>query len=151
MNNLGQYESHQPSNKRDSDFVCHGMYAKNVHIREFLLWHSGLRIWHCLCSSSGHCWGKGSIPSLVQWVKGLELLQLWHSLQQQQLIFDPWPRNFHVLQCSKNKQTNKQKNKTISIYIGKRDSKNRTYMLSVFCTARNSWVYYKLKWEFWLP
>ena len=29
-----------------------------------LLWLSGLRIWHCHCSSSGCCCGVGSIPSL---------------------------------------------------------------------------------------
>ena len=26
------------------------------------LWSSGLRIWHCHCSSRGHCCGSGSIP-----------------------------------------------------------------------------------------
>ena len=28
------------------------------------LWHTGLRIWHCHCSSSGYCCGVGLIPSL---------------------------------------------------------------------------------------
>ena len=27
-----------------------------------LLRHSGLSIWHCPCSSSGHCCGTGSVP-----------------------------------------------------------------------------------------
>ena len=27
-----------------------------------LLWHSGLRMYHCHYSSSGHCCGVGSIP-----------------------------------------------------------------------------------------
>ena len=36
---------------------------------EFPLWHSGLRIWHCL-------WGStGLIPGLAQWVKDPALLQ----------------------------------------------------------------------------
>ena len=26
------------------------------------LWHSGLRTWHCRCSSSGRCYSAGSIP-----------------------------------------------------------------------------------------
>ena len=29
---------------------------------EFPLWHSRLRIWCCLCSGLGCCWGTGSIP-----------------------------------------------------------------------------------------
>ena len=39
---------------------------------------------------SWECWEAGSIPSPSQWVKGLELLQLWFRLQ---LGIDPWPRN----------------------------------------------------------
>lgn len=27
-----------------------------------LLWHSGLRIWHCRGTSLGHCCGAGSTP-----------------------------------------------------------------------------------------
>jgi len=41
--------------------------------KDFLLWRSGLKIWYCLCSSLGHCWGSGS-----QWVKDLwPRSQLW--------------------------------------------------------------------------
>ena len=29
-----------------------------------LLWHSGLRIWHCHWCGSGRCWGIGLIPGL---------------------------------------------------------------------------------------
>ena len=29
-----------------------------------LLWHSGLRVWHYYCSSSGHCCDVGLIPGL---------------------------------------------------------------------------------------
>ena len=52
---------------------------------------------------------------MVQWVKALALLQLWHRLQLQ-LTFDPWPRNFHILQVWPTKkkiktQAKKKKNK----------------------------------------
>ena len=43
---------------------------------EFPLWCRGLRIQPCLCS------GTGLIPSLVLWVKDLDL-QLWRKLQMQ--------------------------------------------------------------------
>ena len=33
---------------------------------------------------------------MVQWVKNLVLLQLWHR-SQLWLRFDPWSRNFHML------------------------------------------------------
>ena len=46
------------------------------NILEFLLWHSRLRIWHCLCNGSGPCWGTSVTPILEQWVKNLALLQL---------------------------------------------------------------------------
>ena len=36
------------------------------------------------------CGGTTSIPSPMQWVKDLVLLQLW-------LGFHPWPGNFHML------------------------------------------------------
>ena len=36
---------------------------------EFPLWHSVLRIQHCLCNGSGHCPGAGSIPGPAQWIK----------------------------------------------------------------------------------
>ena len=45
----------------------------------------------CLCGIAG------LIPSPAQWVKDLALLQLWHK-SQMWLRFDPWPRNFHMLQ-----------------------------------------------------
>ena len=40
----------------------------SVHLKNsclgLLLWHSGLRSWHCHCSSSGHCCGTSSISGL---------------------------------------------------------------------------------------
>ena len=32
------------------------------HCEELPLWHSGLRIWCCHCSTSGGCCGSGSVP-----------------------------------------------------------------------------------------
>ena len=40
------------------------------HSEEFLLWHSALRIWCCLCGSTG------SISHSAQWIKDLALMQL---------------------------------------------------------------------------
>lgn len=37
----------------------------------------------------------GSIPSPVQWIENLTLLQLWHGLQLR-LKLNPWPGNFCV-------------------------------------------------------
>ena len=37
------------------------------------------------------------VPTVEQQVKGLALLHLWHR-SQLQLRFNPWPRNFHMLQ-----------------------------------------------------
>ena len=45
---------------------------------EFLLWHSELRIQHCLCS------GTGSIPSPAQWIKDLV------SVRRKKEV-SPWP------------------------------------------------------------
>ena len=53
----------------------------------FLLWHIGLIIW--LVSVAG------SIPGPVQWVKDLELPQLWRRLQLR-LGFDPSLGNSHM-------------------------------------------------------
>ena len=61
---------------------------------EFSLWHRGLKIQHCLCD------GKGSIPSLAQWVKDLVLLQLWPR-SQLRLNSIPGPR---TSTCQKNKK-----------------------------------------------
>ena len=36
------------------------------------------------------------IPAISQWGKDLVLPQQWYRLQSQ-LVFDPWPRNFHML------------------------------------------------------
>ena len=66
-----------------------------VHLSEFPLWHSRFRIWRCLCSSFCRCFGAGSTPDLVQWVKDLALLQL---RCKSQLQLNPWARNFHMLQ-----------------------------------------------------
>ena len=55
---------------------------------EFPLWHSDLRIQRCLHSGLGCCWGMGSIPGPVQWVKDPGLPWLWCGSR---LEFDPWP------------------------------------------------------------
>ena len=60
------------------------LYSHEQLIRipvEFLLWHSGFRIWNCFCDGSGCCWGTGSTYSPAQWVKDLALPQLWCRLQ----------------------------------------------------------------------
>ena len=59
-------------------------------------WHRWLSILHCLCSS------VSSIPSLVQWVKDLALLQQW-------LKFDPWPEIFHMLPSGKKKKKERKR------------------------------------------
>ena len=59
------------------------------------------------------CGIASSIPSLVQWVKDLALLQLW-CRPQRRLGFDPWPENFHMLQV----QPKKGKNEFLSQFIG---------------------------------
>ena len=54
-----------------------------------MLWHSRLRIWHCL-------WGSvGLICILVQWVMDLALLQL-RCRSQLRLWFDTWPGDFYM-------------------------------------------------------
>ena len=63
--------------------------TKKITRGEFPLWHSRLRIWHCLCG------GEDSIPSQMQWVMGLVLLQQWRRLQLH-LGFDTWPWNLHM-------------------------------------------------------
>ena len=44
-----------------------------------------------------------AVPTVVQWVKGLALPQLWHRLQLW-LRFDPLPENFHMLQVEQKKK-----------------------------------------------
>ena len=63
---------------------------------DFLPWHSGLKIWWYLCSSTGSTSGP------VQQVKNLVLPQLW-CRSQLQPGFDPWPRNFHIVWVWKKK------------------------------------------------
>ena len=41
-----------------------GHYQKKKKNKRAPLWPSGLRIWHCYCSSSGRCCGTYSIPGL---------------------------------------------------------------------------------------
>ena len=49
------------------------------------------------------------VPTVVQWVKDLAFLQLWHR-SQLWLRFAPWPGNFHMLWVQpKNKNKNKIK------------------------------------------
>ena len=50
-------------------------------------------------------YGTG-VPAVEQWVKDPVLPQLWHRLQ---LTFDPWPRNFHMLQVQPKNVKNKNK------------------------------------------
>ena len=57
------------------------------------------------------CGGTGSIPSPVQWVKDLSLLQLWHRLQLG-LGFNPRPKNFHMLWGQPKRKKKNQKGKT---------------------------------------
>ena len=54
------------------------------------------------------CGGVGLISSLMQGVKDLVLLLLWHRLQLWH-GFDPWPGNFHVLQVWVKKEKTKRK------------------------------------------
>ena len=44
------------------------------------------------------------VPTVVQWVKDLALLQLW-------LRFNPWPGNFHMLWVWRKKKKKKRKTK----------------------------------------
>ena len=67
-------------------------------------------------AASWERWDAGSIPSLVQWVKDLTLLQPWLNRSKLQLRSDPWPGNSLSLgaaQSEKNQKTKKE-NKDIS-------------------------------------
>ena len=70
---------------------------------------------------------------MVQWIKDLALLQLWHRLQLW-CGFDPWPWNFHMPQVQPKKFKNK--NKKISIFplhdVSVR-SPNPSVLLSPLC------------------
>ena len=53
-------------------------------------------------------WDAASIPGPVQWVKDLELLQLWHrSLLQ--LVSDPWSGNSICLEAAEKEKERKKK------------------------------------------
>ena len=97
--------------------------------REFLLWRSKLRIWHCLCH------GPCSIPGPALWVKDLVVLWLWRRWQLQ-LRFDPWPGNFHMpwawLKKKKIKNNFKQVEK-----LGRLSSKY--FVLSGLSVEPSSW------------
>ena len=70
---------------------------------EFLLWHSGLRIWlQWLRSLQRHRFNPQ--PGTL---KDPSLLQLWHG-SQLQLRFDIWPRNFHMLKVQHLKKKKKK-------------------------------------------
>lgn len=45
--------------------ILRGLY-QNSNSGSAQLWHSRLRIRHCLCSGSDGCWGVGSIPGPVR-------------------------------------------------------------------------------------
>ena len=49
------------SSKKVQSKYCFKVFWKAISV-EFPLWCSGLRIWHCLCSGLGHCWGVGLNP-----------------------------------------------------------------------------------------
>ena len=53
---------------------------------------------------------------MVQWVKDLALSPLWLWLQLQS-IFEPWPRNFHMLQEQPKKKKEKKKKRKEKINI----------------------------------
>ena len=46
------------------DGNSHQLIFVRVHIFGALLWHSGLRTWHCHCSSFSCCCGWSSVPGL---------------------------------------------------------------------------------------
>ena len=49
---------------------------------------------------------------MAEWVKDLELLQLWHR-SKLWLGFDPWPRNFHVPWVQPKKKEKKKEKKVL--------------------------------------
>ena len=51
---------------------------------------------------------------MVQWVKDLVLLKLWHRLKLW-LRFNPWPRNFHMLYMQPGGKKKKSKQKKLSV------------------------------------
>ena len=50
---------------------------------------------------------KKRVSAVVQWVKDPALLQWWHR-SQLQFRFDPWPGNFHMLQCVQKRKKKKR-------------------------------------------
>ena len=60
------------------------------------------------------CGGTGSNPSPAQWVKHLALLQVWCRLHLW-LRFDPWRRNFHMLQGWLKKKKRKKKEMKLQV------------------------------------
>ena len=80
----------------------------------FLLWHSKLRIWHCLCSSSGHCRGAVLIPGTAQGVKGsgiaAAVAQVAVVVQIQPLA---WELPYNVGATKKEKNTKQKQNSTL--------------------------------------
>ena len=86
----------------------------NTKRMQFLLWYSGLRIPHCLCSGSGHCWMEGWIPSLSSELR-VQRCCCYSCGTCGQVAeaarIHPWPGNFHMLQVwpkTKPKQNTKQ-------------------------------------------
>ena len=51
---------------RNHKHTCRAVARR--HSREFLLWHSGLRIQHCCCCDIGCNWGSDSIPGLGTYI-----------------------------------------------------------------------------------
>jgi len=68
------------------------MYSQMILIKKWWylgvpLWCSRLRIQHCHCSSSGHCYGTGSSPGLGNFTYQKEKKKRWCLKQSWQTIF----------------------------------------------------------------
>ena len=71
---------------------------------EFPLQHSGLRV---RLQQLRSLWRHWSVLGLCSGLKDVALLQPWHRCQ---LEFNPWPRNFHMLQVQPLKKRRRKEN-----------------------------------------